>query len=234
MCRDHTSFVANNVKGLYDKRKLAGASCKRFAEPDRRAPRESSRRLAASPQLAVSGTPVGMLSWRSRVRCAVRAPHAAPEPLLVSRPPRLPLPSAVASPAVPEPAAAAATIPANNVAVTGAVTTAFKPKEPKEAIVTEGANRMRLPWKLLLAQSIFAGTCVSIGGMLFCSVGADAANLAAANPGLGRFLSGAIGWPVAIMLVRARNRPRCAPPRGFFSLDPPRPRFVIKPCGCLA
>lgn len=74
------------------------------------------------------------------------------------------------------------------------------------------------------SQSIFAGTCVGIGGMLFTSVGASAPALAAANPGLGRLLSGAFGWPVAIILVRrSPASPSLLPPLRSLSLFPVLP-----------
>mmetsp|Transcript_27298 Transcript_27298/g.33153 ORF Transcript_27298/g.33153 Transcript_27298/m.33153 type:complete len:374 (-) Transcript_27298:336-1457(-) len=74
-------------------------------------------------------------------------------------------------------------------------------KETFAKIVDTGVARSKLPLITVFIQSVMAGCFIGFGGVLCSSVGGDVPALAAQNPGLQRFLFGAIGFPLSIFLV---------------------------------
>lgn len=74
-------------------------------------------------------------------------------------------------------------------------------KEVFAKLVDTGVFRSKMPLVTVLLQSIMAGCFIGFGGILCSSVGGDVGLIAQQNPGLQRFLFGAIGFPLSIFLV---------------------------------
>lgn len=69
-----------------------------------------------------------------------------------------------------------------------------------ERAVTIGTGKVAKPAGLLTAQAIMAGMFISLGGLLSLYLGSGIPGLAAANPGLGRLLSG-LAFPIGLFLI---------------------------------
>lgn len=72
-----------------------------------------------------------------------------------------------------------------------------------DAAVATGAGKAKVGVLRVLLLGIAAGAYIAIGGLMALSVGGSSPGLAAANPGLYRFLMGAIGLPFGMTLVMA-------------------------------
>lgn len=60
---------------------------------------------------------------------------------------------------------------------------------------------MRLPWANVLLLGILAGAYISLGALLALSVGGNIPGILSTNPGLQKFIFGAIGLPIGLWLV---------------------------------
>jgi formate/nitrite transporter len=74
------------------------------------------------------------------------------------------------------------------------------PKAIVETACTAGCSKTELTIPKQLVMGILAGAYIAIGGLLAIVVGRGSPALAAANPGLGKFLFAAV-FPVGLMLV---------------------------------
>ncbi len=74
------------------------------------------------------------------------------------------------------------------------------PKAIVETACTAGCSKTELTVPKQLVMGILAGAYIAIGGLLAIVVGRGSPALAAANPGLGKFLFAAV-FPVGLMLV---------------------------------
>ncbi len=70
-----------------------------------------------------------------------------------------------------------------------------------QAAATLGGGKAALKTVPIIVLGMAAGAYLAIGGLLALSVGASAPALAASNPGLQKFLFGALGLPVGLTLV---------------------------------
>lgn len=75
------------------------------------------------------------------------------------------------------------------------------PPGPFEASAAIGAKKAAQPFSKTLLLGIVGGMYLSIGALLAMSVGGSSPALAAANPGMHRFLIGAIGLPAGLTLA---------------------------------
>jgi formate/nitrite transporter len=64
-----------------------------------------------------------------------------------------------------------------------------------------GAYKAALPWWKTLLLGALAGCYVSLGGALLLTVAPNCPGLAASNPGLQKYLMGAIGFPYALLII---------------------------------
>jgi formate/nitrite transporter len=74
------------------------------------------------------------------------------------------------------------------------------PKAIVETACTAGITKSELPFSKELVLGFLAGAFIAFGGLLGIVVGKGSPELNAANPGLGKFLFGAV-FPVGLMLV---------------------------------
>ena len=70
-----------------------------------------------------------------------------------------------------------------------------------DRMVAAGAAKAALPADKVVVLGILAGVYIGLGALLALSVGGNAPALAASNPGLQKFLFGAIGLPMGLLLV---------------------------------
>ncbi|KAL6766578.1 hypothetical protein ACKKBG_A36605 [Auxenochlorella protothecoides x Auxenochlorella symbiontica] len=64
-----------------------------------------------------------------------------------------------------------------------------------------GAYKAALPWWKIVLAGAMAGMYVSLGGMLLLTVGPNCVAMAGDNPGLARYITGAIGFPYALLTI---------------------------------
>ncbi len=74
------------------------------------------------------------------------------------------------------------------------------PKAIVEAVCTAGCGKADLPFSKQLVLGFLAGAYIAFGGLLAIVVGKGSPAIAAANPGLAKFLFAAV-FPVGLMLV---------------------------------
>jgi len=138
----------------------------------------------ASPR-SISGLSLSMprgVAISSRGSFKVAATMAPPMPATAS-------PGANSSNSIPAPAAPAP-MPAVN-----------PPPATFNAACNMAAAKAAYPVSKTLVLSFLAGAYIAIGGMLLTVVGGGSPALAAANPGLQKFLLGAVGLPAALSMT---------------------------------
>lgn len=64
-----------------------------------------------------------------------------------------------------------------------------------------GAYKTQLPWWKIILLGALAGCYVSLGGALMMTVAPNCPGLAQSNPGLQKYLMGAIGFPYALLAI---------------------------------
>lgn len=64
-----------------------------------------------------------------------------------------------------------------------------------------GAYKAALPWWKIILLGALAGCYVSLGGALLLTVAPNCPGLAQSNPGLQKYLMGAIGFPYALLII---------------------------------
>ena len=64
-----------------------------------------------------------------------------------------------------------------------------------------GAYKAALPWWKIVLLGTLAGAYVALAGSLLLTVAPNCAGLAASNPGLQRYLMGAIGFPYGLLII---------------------------------
>jgi formate/nitrite transporter len=64
-----------------------------------------------------------------------------------------------------------------------------------------GGYKASLPWWKIVLLGAVAGCYVSLGGVLLLTVAPNCPGLAASNPGLQKYLMGAIGFPYALLMI---------------------------------
>jgi formate/nitrite transporter len=74
------------------------------------------------------------------------------------------------------------------------------PKAIVEAVCSSGCTKSQLPISKQLVLGFLAGAYIAVGSLLAIVVGKGSPELATANPGLAKFLFGAV-FPVGLMLV---------------------------------
>ncbi|GAB4822742.1 hypothetical protein N2152v2_009788 [Parachlorella kessleri] len=114
--------------------------------------------------------------------------------------------SAAAAAAPAAPLAAAAAAPSTGpqlVTVSGPVTVSsvLPPAAVYEAAANLGAYKAATPfWKLVLLGWL-AGCYVALGAALLLMVGPNCGGIASTNPGLAKYITGAIGFPYALLII---------------------------------
>jgi formate transporter len=108
----------------------------------------------------------------------------------------------VVAPAVAAPASNGAA-PLQAVSVSGEVSTngVLSPAAVYARAAEMGAYKASLPWWKIVLLGAVAGCYVSLGGALLLTVAPNCPGLAASNPGLQRYLMGAIGFPFALLAI---------------------------------
>mmetsp|Transcript_23773 Transcript_23773/g.58275 ORF Transcript_23773/g.58275 Transcript_23773/m.58275 type:complete len:399 (-) Transcript_23773:292-1488(-) len=69
------------------------------------------------------------------------------------------------------------------------------------ALADAAVGASNMSFTVLMWRSFIAGIFIGFGGILCASLGGDVPAMAMANPGMARFLFGAIGFPLSIFLV---------------------------------
>lgn len=64
-----------------------------------------------------------------------------------------------------------------------------------------GAYKASLPWWKIMLLGAIAGCYVALGGALLLTVGPNCPGLAQSNPGLQKYIMGAIGFPYALLAI---------------------------------
>lgn len=64
-----------------------------------------------------------------------------------------------------------------------------------------GAYKANLPWWKIIILGAVAGCYVALGGALLLTVGPNCPGLAESNPGLQKYIMGAIGFPYALLAI---------------------------------
>jgi len=75
------------------------------------------------------------------------------------------------------------------------------PPKVFEAAVNIGVTKASYTWKKVAMLSFMAGCQIALGALLMTVVGGGSPGVGAANPGLGKWLNGAIGLPVGLSMV---------------------------------
>lgn len=76
----------------------------------------------------------------------------------------------------------------------------FTPAEAAEAFRITALNKSKLPFLQFAIAAIFGGAFIALGGLLTVMVAGGMAEVAIANPGLVKFVSGAL-FPVGLIMV---------------------------------
>ena len=111
---------------------------------------------------------------------------------------RFPVPSGEAA------AAATDAPPAlQSVVVTGevSVSSVIAPAAIYQRAAAMGAYKAALPWWKIVLLGALAGCYVALGGALLLTVAPNCPGLAQSNPGLQKYLMGAIGFPYALLII---------------------------------
>ena len=89
------------------------------------------------------------------------------------------------------------------VAVTGDVTVSsvLAPGAIYKRAAELGAYKAAMPWWKIVLLGTLAGCYVALGGALLLTVAPNCPGLAASNPGLQKYLMGAIGFPYALLII---------------------------------
>jgi formate/nitrite transporter len=74
------------------------------------------------------------------------------------------------------------------------------PKEIVDAVTANGTNKAKLTWSKLLLLGFLAGMYIAFGGLLAIMVGSGVPGIKATDPGLQKFIFGAV-FPVGLVLV---------------------------------
>ncbi|KAL4858446.1 putative formate transporter [Chlorella vulgaris] len=93
--------------------------------------------------------------------------------------------------------------PASSVTVTNEVATSsvLSPAQIYEKAAATGAYKTQLPWWKIVLLGTVAGCYVGLGGALLLTVGPNCPGIASANPGLAKYITGAIGFPFALLQI---------------------------------
>ncbi len=81
------------------------------------------------------------------------------------------------------------------------VTSVVSPAGIYERAAALGAYKAALPWWKTLLLGTLAGCYVALGGALLLTVAPNCPGLASSNPGLQKYLMGAIGFPYALLII---------------------------------
>lgn len=89
------------------------------------------------------------------------------------------------------------------VSITGevSVTSVVSPAGIYERAAALGAYKAALPWWKTVLLGALAGCYVALGGALLLTVAPNCPGLASSNPGLQKYLMGAIGFPYALLII---------------------------------
>ncbi|EFN58263.1 hypothetical protein CHLNCDRAFT_34412 [Chlorella variabilis] len=93
--------------------------------------------------------------------------------------------------------------PNGSVAVSNEVATSsvLTPPQIYEKAAAAGAYKTQLPWWKIVLLGAVAGCYVGLGGALLLTVGPNCPGIAAQNPGLAKYITGAIGFPFALLQI---------------------------------
>lgn len=94
-----------------------------------------------------------------------------------------------------------ATLPTQPVDIATLPPSQKSPPAAFAAATTLGASKAATPLAKVFLLAVLAGAYISLGALLALSVGGASPALAAANPGLSKFLFGAVGLPLGLTLV---------------------------------
>ncbi|PSC72709.1 nitrite transporter NAR1 [Micractinium conductrix] len=91
----------------------------------------------------------------------------------------------------------------STVTVTGEVATngVLTPAQIYEKAAATGAYKASLPWWKIVLLGMVAGCYVGLGGALLLTVGPNCPGIASNNPGLAKYITGAIGFPFALLQI---------------------------------
>eukprot|EP00890_Picochlorum_soloecismus_P004791 jgi/Picsp_1/5312/NSC_02673-R1_formate nitrite transporter len=91
----------------------------------------------------------------------------------------------------------------SNVSVSGEVLTnsVLGPAAIYQKAAEMGAYKASLPWWKIIILGAIAGCYVALGGALLLTVGPNCPGLAQSNPGLQKYIMGAIGFPYALLAI---------------------------------
>ncbi|KAL4443724.1 hypothetical protein ABPG75_011461 [Micractinium tetrahymenae] len=130
-----------------------------------------------------------------------------PTPAADQAPPAAPAPApAAAAPAAPASSGnvvVQVTSPPTSVSINGEVATngVLTPAQIYEKAANTGAYKTQLPWWKIVLLGAVAGCYVGLGGALLLTVGPNCMGIAAENPGLAKYITGAIGFPFALLQI---------------------------------
>ncbi|KAL4447187.1 hypothetical protein ABPG77_007220 [Micractinium sp. CCAP 211/92] len=95
------------------------------------------------------------------------------------------------------------TSPPTSVSINGevAVNGVLTPSQIYEKAANAGAYKTQLPWWKIVLLGAVAGCYVGLGGALLLTVGPNCTGIAAQNPGLAKYITGAIGFPFAMLQI---------------------------------
>lgn len=93
--------------------------------------------------------------------------------------------------------------PPTSVTITGEVATngMLTPPQIYEKAAATGAYKAALPWWKIVLLGAVAGCYVGLGGALLLTVGPNCMGIASTNPGLAKYITGAIGFPFALLQI---------------------------------
>ena len=110
---------------------------------------------------------------------------------------RFPMAAAESTPAP----VAAPTVQAVSIASEVSVTSVVPPAGIYERAAIMGAYKAALPWWKIVLLGVLAGCYVALGAGLLLTVGPNCTGIAASNPGLAKYITGAIGFPYALLII---------------------------------
>ncbi|PRW56687.1 nitrite transporter NAR1 [Chlorella sorokiniana] len=93
--------------------------------------------------------------------------------------------------------------PTTSVSINGEVATngVLSPPQIYEKAAAAGAYKCNLPWWKIVLLGCVAGCYVGLGGALLLTVGPNCYGIAQTNPGLAKYITGAIGFPYALLQI---------------------------------
>ncbi|KAI7845020.1 hypothetical protein COHA_001386 [Chlorella ohadii] len=93
--------------------------------------------------------------------------------------------------------------PTTSVSINGEVATngVLTPPQIYEKAAAAGTYKCNLPWWKIVLLGCVAGCYVGLGGALLLTVGPNCYGIAQTNPGLAKYITGAIGFPYALLQI---------------------------------